>query len=454
MTARDKGAGATMDSASDARQRVEAAVDALRRGQAVIVVDDVGRENEGDVVLWAGAATPERVNFMVREARGLLCAPLTAERAEALQLTPMVGRNTERYGTAFTVSVDAAEGITTGISAADRSATLRLLADPATRHGDLVRPGHVFPLEARPGGVLARAGHTEATVDLLTMAGLSPVGAICEVMAEDGTMARGPALERFARRHALPLVHIADVVRERRRRERWVERVGEASLPTVYGTFRAVAYDERLTGEVHLAVVKGSPGNDGAPTLVRIHSECMTGDVFGSLRCDCGEQLHEALRRIEAAGSGVVLYLRQEGRGIGLGAKIQAYALQEQGRDTVEANLELGFPADARDYTVAAQILCDLGVSRVALMTNNPEKLQVLADLGIEVVDRVPLEVAASGPFSRRYLETKRDKLGHLLELDGSGLAAPDGKGAAARAAVAMAPESRPAKAGVRRVAP
>lgn len=396
---------------------VEAALAALARGEPVVVVDDAARENEGDVVIWAGAATPERVNFMVREARGLVCAPMTSERAQGLELAPMVTRNTETFATAFTVSVDAAAGITTGISAADRSATLRLLADPKARPGDFVRPGHIFPLEARPGGVFARAGHTEATVDLLRMAGLYPVGAICEIMAADGTMARGRALEDFARGHGLVLVHIAAVVRERRRRERWIERVGEASLPTLYGAFRAVAYEERLTGEVHLAVVKGSPGADGKAALVRIHSECMTGDVFGSMRCDCGDQLHEALRRIEAAGSGVLLYLRQEGRGIGLGAKIQAYALQEQGRDTVEANLELGFPADARDYTVAAQMLRDLGLSRISLMTNNPDKLQVLSDLGIEVVDRVPLEVEASGPFSRRYLETKRDKLGHLLEL-------------------------------------
>ena len=407
----------TMNGHSRGADAVQAALMSLAAGRPIVVVDDVAREDEGDVVIWAGAATPDWVNFMVREARGLVCAPMTGERAEALELLPMVARNTESFGTAFTVSVDAARGTTTGISAADRSTTLRLLADPAARPADFARPGHIFPLEAKAGGVFARPGHTEATVDLLTMAGLYPVGAICEIMAEDGTMARGQALDAFARRHGLVLVHIAEVIRERRRRERWIERVGEASLPTRYGEFRAVAYEERLTGEVHLAVVKGTPGAGGAPALVRVHSECMTGDVFGSLRCDCGDQLHEALGRIEAAGSGVLLYLRQEGRGIGLGAKIQAYALQEQGRDTVEANLELGFPADARDYTVAAQMLRDLGIARVSLMTNNPDKLRVLADLGIEVVDRVPLEVEASGPFSRRYLETKRDKLGHLLAL-------------------------------------
>jgi 3,4-dihydroxy 2-butanone 4-phosphate synthase/GTP cyclohydrolase II len=403
---------------------VARAVDALRRGEPIVVVDDEGRENEGDVVIWAGAATPERVNFLVREARGLVCAPMPPERAAALQLPPMVARNTETFGTAFTVSVDARTGTTTGISAADRSRTLRLLADPGVGPDEFVRPGHIFPLEARPGGVLERAGHTEAAVDLLTMAGLYPVAAICEIMAEDGTMARGAALEAFAARHGLALVHIADVVRERRLRERWVERVGEAALPTRYGDFRAVAFAERLTGEVHLAVVKGEVPTPHRPTLVRIHSECMTGDVFGSLRCDCGDQLHEALRRIEAAQSGVLLYLRQEGRGIGLGAKIRAYALQEQGRDTVEANLELGYPADARDYGVAAQILRDLGVERISLMTNNPDKLQVLADYGVEVVDRVPIEVPARGPFGRRYLETKRDKLGHLLRLDDADAAA------------------------------
>jgi 3,4-dihydroxy 2-butanone 4-phosphate synthase / GTP cyclohydrolase II len=406
-----------MSAHSRGEDAVNAAVLALAAGEPIVVVDDVARENEGDVVIWAGAATPERVNFMVREARGLLCAPMTTERAQALELAPMVARNTETFGTAFTVSVDAASGTTTGISAADRSVTLRRLADPEARSTDFVRPGHIFPLEAKAAGVFARAGHTEATIDLLTLAGLYPVGAICEIMAEDGTMARGPALAAFARRHGLALVHIADLIRERRRREQWIERVGEATLPTLYGEFRAVAYEERMTGEVHLAVVKGTPAEGGVPALVRIHSECMTGDVFGSLRCDCGDQLHEALQRIEAAESGVLLYLRQEGRGIGLGAKIQAYALQEQGRDTVEANLELGFPADARDYTVAAQMLRDLGIDRVSLMTNNPDKIEVLSDLGIEVVDRVPLEVEATGPFSRRYLETKRDKLGHLLEL-------------------------------------
>ncbi len=418
---------------------VAGALSALARGEPVVVVDDVARENEGDVVMWAGAATPDRVNFMVREARGLVCAPMTSERAQALDLPPMVARNTESFGTAFTISIDAVAGTTTGISAADRSATLLRLADPEARPSDFARPGHIFPLEARPGGVFARAGHTEATVDLLTMAGLYPVGAICEIMSADGTMARGRELEAFARRHGLALVRIADVVRERRRRERWIERVGEARLPTAYGEFRAVAYEERLTGEVHLAVVKGHPQAEPGPVLARIHSECMTGDVFGSLRCDCGEQLHEALRRIEAAGSGVVLYLRQEGRGIGLGAKIQAYALQEQGRDTVEANLELGFPADARDYTVAAQVLRDLGIERIALMTNNPDKLQVLSELGIEVVDRVPLEVEPTGPFSRRYLETKRDKLGHLLEV----APAPTFTLPAARGATAVAAPPR-----------
>ena len=428
---------------------VARAVEALRRGEPVVVIDDESRENEGDVVLWAGAATPEKVNFMVREARGLLCAPMTAARAEALSLPPMVTRNSDSFRTAFTVSVDAHVGTTTGISAADRSTTLLRLASPSATADDFVRPGHIFPLEAKPGGVLERPGHTEATVDLLTMAGLYPVGAICEIMTEDGGMARRPELQRFAERHGLALVHIADIVRERREREQWVERVGEATLPTKYGEFRAVAFAERQSGEVHLAVVKGDVPSSEGPTLVRIHSECMTGDVFGSLRCDCGDQLHEALRRIEEAQSGVLLYLRQEGRGIGLGAKIQAYALQEQGRDTVEANLELGFPADARDYGVAAQMLRDLGVDSILLMTNNPDKLQVLGDYGIHIVDRVPLEVEANGPYSRRYLETKRDKLGHLLQLGvGAGGRRSKGKTAStvSEAAVPSAGEAAAAR--------
>jgi len=420
--------------------RVDRAVEALRRGEAIVVVDDARRENEGDVVIWAGAATPAKVNFMVREARGLLCAPLTTDRAQALSLPLMVAKNTDTFGTAFTISVDVRDGTTTGISAADRSATLRRLADPEATPSDFVRPGHIFPLEARPGGVLERPGHTEATIDLLTMAGLDPVGAICEIMTSSGEMARAGDLDAFARRHGLELVHIADVVRARRVRERWIDRVGEAMLPTRYGTFRAVAFGERLTGETHLAVIKGDVREPGVTTLVRIHSECMTGDVFGSLRCDCGEQLHEALERIERAGRGIVLYLRQEGRGIGLGAKIQAYALQEQGRDTVEANLELGFPADARDYWAAAQMLRDLGVERIALMTNNPDKVSELAEYGIETVERVPLEVAASSPFSRRYLETKRDKLGHLLRLDDPpALTAPKGRRRAGAPALAGA---------------
>lgn len=424
---------------------VARAIQALRRGEPIVVVDDASRENEGDVVIWAGAATPGRVNFMVREARGLLCAPMTADRARSLSLPPMVTRNTDTFATAFTVSVDVHAGTTTGISAADRSLTLRRLADPTAAADDFVRPGHIFPLEAREGGVLERPGHTEATVDLLGMAGLFPVGAICEILSEDGTMARGPDLAAFAERHGLVLVHIADVVRERREREPWVERVGEASLPTRFGEFRAVAFAERQSGEVHLAVVKGEIPSRHGPTLVRIHSECMTGDVFASLRCDCGDQLHEALERIEAAQSGVLLYLRQEGRGIGLGAKIQAYALQEQGRDTVEANLELGYPADARDYGVAAQILRALGVESVELMTNNPDKLQVLTEYGVHIVGRVPLEIEASGPYSRRYLETKRDKLGHLLHLDSKPMV--DGAdGPSAKPAVARADEAAAAR--------
>jgi 3,4-dihydroxy 2-butanone 4-phosphate synthase/GTP cyclohydrolase II len=405
---------------------IETVLDALRAGRMVVVVDDEGRENEGDLVMAAQAARPEHVNFMVTHGRGLVCCPLTQERAGKLGLSPMTARNTEFFRTAFTVSVDARTGTTTGISAADRAVTARRLADPEAAPADFVQPGHLFPIEARPGGVLERAGHTEAAVDLLTLAGLTPVALICEIMNPDGTMARRPDLERFARAHDLPLTTIADLARYRRQHEVWVRRVAEAELPSRYGTFRAVAFQDVTNDEVHLALVKGTVPRPDGPTLVRLHSECLTGDVLGSLRCDCGDQLHDALRRIEADGQGVLLYLRQEGRGIGLGPKIQAYALQEQGRDTVEANLELGYPADARDYGIAAQMLRHLGVSRVALMTNNPDKVRALAGLGIDVEDRIPLEEAPASDFGERYLETKRDKLGHFLRLRaGAGGAAP-----------------------------
>jgi 3,4-dihydroxy 2-butanone 4-phosphate synthase/GTP cyclohydrolase II len=328
----------------------------------------------------------------------------------------MTARNTEPFGTAFTVSVDLREGITTGISAFDRAATLRHLADPNARAEDFVQPGHIFPLEARTGGVFIRQGHTEAAVDLLTAAGMEPVGAICEILAPDGHMARGAALERFAVRHGLSLITISELIAYRRATETWVREMGRARLPSRYGDFTAVAFEDMYTGETHLALVKGDPAaHPERPALVRLHSECLTGDVLGSLRCDCGDQLHDALTRIEAHGSGVLLYLRQEGRGIGLGAKIMAYALQEQGRDTVEANLELGFPADARDYGVAAQMLRQLGIHKVALMTNNPDKIDELAHYGVEVAERVPLEEPPT-TFNLAYLETKREKMGHLLD--------------------------------------
>jgi 3,4-dihydroxy 2-butanone 4-phosphate synthase/GTP cyclohydrolase II len=394
------------------------ALEALRRGHMVVLVDDEDRENEGDLVMAAQAATPEKVNFILREARGLLCAPLPASRARSLGLAPMTTHATEPFGTAFTVSLDAREGVTTGISAYDRSVTLRRLADPTSTAQDFVYPGHIFPLEARPGGVLERAGHTEATVDLLRLAGLEPVGAICEILAEDGRMARWPQLVAFAARHGLPLLRVSDVKTYRQRTENWVDKVAEASLPTRYGHFRVVAFRERFGGqEVHLALVKGEVPDPQGPTLVRVHSECLTGDVLGSLRCDCGDQLHDALQHLEAEGRGVLLYLRQEGRGIGLGPKILAYALQDQGMDTLEANRALGYPADARDYAVAAQILRQLGIQRVRLLTNNPHKLRNLDEYGIQVEGRVPLEEPPTA-FNLGYLRTKRDRFGHLLHLE------------------------------------
>jgi 3,4-dihydroxy 2-butanone 4-phosphate synthase/GTP cyclohydrolase II len=392
---------------------IEEAAAALRAGEIVIVVDDQDRENEGDFVLAAGRITPEAVNFLSKHGRGLICLAATGERIHELELQPMVARNTAPLGTSFTVSIDAVRGVTTGISAHDRAQTVRVFIDPATRPADLARPGHVFPLEAQPGGVLQRAGHTEAVVDLCRIAGLYPAGVLCEIMDEDGTMARLPRLRRLAETFGLKLVSIADLIAHRRRHERLVRRETEIDLPTRWGEFRLYGYSSSVDDSVHLAMVAGGIDPE-LPTLVRVHSECLTGDVFHSLRCDCGEQMETALRAIAERG-GVFLYMRQEGRGIGLINKLRAYRLQDEGIDTVEANHRLGFPADLREYGLGAQILADLGVRRMELMTNNPRKIVGLQGWGLEVVGRVPLEVAPNGR-NLRYLRTKKSKLGHLLE--------------------------------------
>ncbi|MDR7455828.1 MAG: bifunctional 3,4-dihydroxy-2-butanone-4-phosphate synthase/GTP cyclohydrolase II [Armatimonadota bacterium] len=401
--------------AAPAFATVEEAVTEIRAGRLLIVVDDEDRENEGDLVMAAEHATAEAVNFMMMHGRGLVCVPLTPQRCEELELPVMVTHNTSRHGTAFTVSVDARRG-GTGTSAYDRALTIRLLADPATRPDDLLRPGHVFPLQAAPGGVLRRAGHTEAVLDLARLAGLRPAGVVCEIVHEDGTMARLPELRRFAGRHGLKILTVRDLIRHRLRYDRFVRREGQTRLPTAIGEFRAVVYENTLDGTNHLALVAGEVGGE-EPVLVRMHSECLTGEAFGSLRCDCGEQLRAAMRMITQAGRGVVVYIRQEGRGIGLGNKIKAYALQDGGADTVEANELLGFPPDPRDYGVGAQILVDLGLRRVRLLTNNPQKRAGLEGYGLEVVERVPLEVSPNTE-NYRYLATKRHRLGHLLHLE------------------------------------
>ena len=396
---------------------VEEAIAAIGRGELVVVVDDKDRENEGDLVMAAEAATPETIAFFLAHTSGVICVPLTPERADALDLPLMVTANTESQRTAFTVSVDARQGTTTGISAEDRAATIRALIDPRTRPGDLNRPGHIFPLRARPGGVLKRAGHTEATIDLVRSAGLHPAGVLCEVVTRDkAAMARLPELERFAEEHRLPLVSIADIIRYRRRKEKLVRRIaGPARIPTEYGDFTGYAYESVLDGEHHLAVVRGEVAGR-SDVLVRVHSECLTGDVFGSLRCDCGPQLAAAVRLIAEEECGVVVYLRgHEGRGIGLAHKLRAYHLQEQGHDTVDANLELGLPIDNREYGIGAQILVDLGVTTMRLMTNNPMKYGGLEGFGLEIVDRVPLHPVPN-PENLPYQRTKRERLGHQLE--------------------------------------
>jgi 3,4-dihydroxy 2-butanone 4-phosphate synthase/GTP cyclohydrolase II len=392
------------------------ALEAIAAGRWVVVVDDEDRENEGDLVMAAELATPEAVSFCVRHTSGVICAPITSARADELDLPLMVPVSTDPRGTAYTVSVDVAGVTTTGISAKDRAATIRALADKGTARGDLQRPGHVFPLRAADGGVLRRAGHTEAAVDLARMAGLTPAGAICEIVNDDGSMARLPELERFAAAYDLPLISIADLIAHRRKHEQLVHRVAEATLPTPYGPFQAIAYESDIDSNQHLALVRGDvAGRDDV--LVRMHSECLTGDVFGSRRCDCGTQLQDALRQIAEAEQGVVVYIRgHEGRGIGIVHKLQAYKLQDGGRDTVEANIELGLPADARDYGTGAQILVDLGLSTLRLLTNNPSKRAGLEGYGLHIVERVPLETTPTIE-NLHYLRTKRDRMGHELGL-------------------------------------
>ncbi|GAA2581387.1 bifunctional 3,4-dihydroxy-2-butanone-4-phosphate synthase/GTP cyclohydrolase II [Dactylosporangium fulvum] len=386
----------------------------IAAGRPVVVVDDEDRENEGDLVFAAELATPELVAFMMTHCRGLICVPMKSDALERLELGPMVARNTESMGTAFTVSVDAREGISTGISAADRSRTIRLLADPTTKATAIARPGHVFPLQARPGGVLRRAGHTEAAVDLARLAGLRPAGAICEIVNADGSMARLPELSAFCERHHLLLISIADLISYRRRYEQQVERVAIAELPLDAGKFRALGYRSLIDGTEHLALLTGEIG-DGTDVLVRVHSECLTGDVLGSQRCDCGAQLRAALAAVAREGRGVVIYLRgHEGRGIGLLHKLRAYALQDAGADTVDANVRLGLPADARDYGIGAQILVDLGVRSMRLLTNNPTKRAGLEGYGLEIIGRVGIPVR-SNPHNLRYLRSKRDRMGHDL---------------------------------------
>ncbi len=394
---------------------IEEAIEELKKGNMVVVVDDEDRENEGDLVMAAEMATPETVNFMTRFGRGLVCVSLTPQRIEELDLPLMVTHSTDSHDTAFTVSVDA-RGTTTGISAFERAMTIQKLIDPAAGPGDFNRPGHIFPLRAKEGGVLRRAGHTEAAIDLAKLAGLYPAGVICEIMDEDGTMARVPELMQFIDRHGMKIITIADLIQYRITKEKLVWKAAEATLPTPYGEFTLYAYDNSVDEKTHLALVMGKIEPD-KPVLVRVHSECLTGDVLGSLRCDCGKQLNQAMKKISDEGCGVIVYMRQEGRGIGLLNKIRAYHLQDCGKDTVEANEVLGFPPDLRDYGVGAQILVDLGIGKMRLLTNNPRKLKGLEGYGLAIVERVPLEVVPS-IYNRRYLKAKKDKLGHILNCE------------------------------------
>src|SRR5271170_2483043 len=385
----------------------------LRKGRMVVVVDDPGRENEGDLIMAAEGVTPADINFMAKHGRGLICVPTTFERLKQLGIEQMVVQNSENFRTDFQVSVDAARGVTTGISAADRALTIKILADPTAVPEDLAAPGHVFPLRARTGGVLQRAGHTEAAVDLVKLAGRRPIGILCEIMSDDGSMARLPELRRFARKHKLKIGTIADLIQYRRTREKLVERVEVVKMPTAYGDFDLYLYRSNVDGQHHLALVRGEVAGK-KNVLVRVHSECLTGDVFASRRCDCGSQLHTALRQIELEGRGILLYMRQEGRGIGLAAKLHAYKLQEDGFDTVQANLKLGFPSDLREYGLGAQILFDLGVRQLRLLTNNPKKVVGLAGYGLRIVETVPIRVEAN-VHNQAYLRTKRTKMGHTL---------------------------------------